>query len=190
MLDANTVQSTARSSYSIARTLSCCVAMIILLGLAGCSSSPSTRVPVVTAEASSAVPLPHPPNAQPPYQNVLNQLYIQHKEWLGVPYRFGGTTRKGIDCSAFVQRTFQERLQLPLPRTTRLQSTQGKQISRNELVPGDLVFFKTGRNRRHVGIYMGSGEFLHASSTHGVMRSKLNNSYWRRHYWQARRVIQ
>lgn len=109
-------------------------------------------------------------------------LYQQHNEWHGTPYRIGGISRSGIDCSAFVQVTFRDLFGINLPRSTNQQLHTGRQISRAELRSGDLVFF---RNGRHVGIYLEDHKFLHASTTRGVMISSLKNTYWARNYWQA-----
>ncbi len=108
--------------------------------------------------------------------------------WKGTPYRLGGTTKKGIDCSAFVQVGYSSVYQMMLPRTTLELVKKGRKISRNNAKEGDLVFFRTGRNTRHVGIYLGNSEFLHASQSRGVMISRLDNPYWKRHFWQIRRM--
>ncbi|MDX1748871.1 MAG: NlpC/P60 family protein [Methylophaga sp.] len=109
-------------------------------------------------------------------------LYQQHNEWHGTPYRMGGISRSGIDCSAFVQITFRDLFGIDLPRSTDQQIRSGRKIPRAELRSGDLVFF---RNGRHVGIYLEDHKFLHASTTRGVMISSLKNTYWSRHFWQA-----
>ena len=85
------------------------------------------------------------------------------KTFLGAPYRLGGSTLKGIDCSAFVKKIY-EIFNTPLPRTAREQSQIGKKVDKEALEEGDLVFFKTRRsNNGHVGIYIGNNEFIHAS---------------------------
>ncbi len=107
------------------------------------------------------------------------------------PYRYGGLNKRGIDCSGLVYRIFKNQFNLSLPRTTAEQIKQGIAVSKKALKPGDLVFFKTGWRSRHVGIYLENGLFLHVSS--GVKKrvtlSKLDNIYWRRKYWTARRVL-
>ena len=108
--------------------------------------------------------------------------------WIGIPYRWGGTTRRGIDCSAFVQQYVRENLGIELPRTTAGQRYEGVPIEKDELVPGDLVFFRR-RGVRHVGVYLSGGEFIHASSSRGVTISELDSDYWTRYYWMARRII-
>ncbi len=75
-----------------------------------------------------------------------------------------------------------------LPRTTAEQSQLGKAVPRSMAKKGDLVFFRTGRSMRHVGIYMGNNEFLHASTSQGVVVSSLDTPYWQRAFWQIRRI--
>lgn len=115
----------------------------------------------------------------------INAYYMR---WQGTPYRLGGTGDRGLDCSAFVQNLYAEVYGERLARTTEAQSTQGYRIPPGELQPGDLVFFKTGWRARHVGVYVGNNEFVHASATLGVTRSNLSNEYWRDSFWQARRI--
>ena len=112
-----------------------------------------------------------------------------YKEWKGVKYKFGGNTKSGIDCSAFIQKAYKQSLDIKIPRTTLHQSKIGKTVKKSQLQYGDLVFFKTGRNSRHVGIYLENGEFMHASTSKGVTISKLNNIYFNKHYWKSKRII-
>jgi len=115
-------------------------------------------------------------------------LEAQHEDWKGVPYRYGGLSPRGVDCSGFVYLTFLSRLGMEVPRTTTELLKSGEKVRRDDIRVGDLVFFRTGPGNRHVGIYMGNGDFLHASSSQGVMTSSLSNPYWRQRYWQARRL--
>lgn len=121
---------------------------------------------------------------------VDKQLKAQLNQWRGAPYRNGGLEPSGVDCSGFVFRTFRDRFDVVLPRTTLAQTGIGNKVSRDELLPGDLVFFKTGSgaNGLHVGIYDKNDQFIHASTSKGVTRSSLDNVYWRKYYWQARRI--
>lgn len=132
-----------------------------------------------------------PPNARlsDPIM-VIAELHDQLAQWYGTPYRYGGLDRRGIDCSGFVYLTFRDRFGLQLPRTTQAQTSQGTRVDRDALLPGDLVFFKTGSGSDglHVGIYDKDDQFIHASTSRGVMRSSLDNVYWKRAYWQARRI--
>ncbi len=129
------------------------------------------------------------PNLDLSWAEVMNRLQSQYSQWRGVPYRHGGQSRKGIDCSAFVQLTFKQQFGLNLPRTTQKLSAHGRQIINTGLRPGDLIMFKTGWRDRHVGIYLEKYRFLHASTTEGVTISKMTEPYWYGRYWQARRVF-
>lgn len=116
------------------------------------------------------------------------ELLAQYSEWQGTPHKWGGMSKRGIDCSGLVKLTFEQRFSVSLPRTTASQVEVGKSIKRSQLRTGDLVFFKTGVNVRHVGIMVDEAQFFHASSSRGVIISRLDNPYWKSHYWQSRRV--
>ncbi|MGO4742697.1 bifunctional murein DD-endopeptidase/murein LD-carboxypeptidase [Serratia quinivorans] len=121
--------------------------------------------------------------------DVKSKIMDQYADWKGVRYRLGGETKRGIDCSAFVQRTFREQFGMDLPRSTYEQEDMGKKILRTKLRPGDLVLFRAGSTGRHVGIYLGNDQFVHASTSSGVMISKLSDNYWNKRYREARRVL-
>lgn len=165
-----------------------------MLLLGGCASLPEPDSPGAGEGFHHTAPPAPPPSlrddeplqSQPPL--ILDSLRDQAEQWRGVPYRYGGLSESGVDCSGFVYLTFQSRLGLELPRTTDELARRGERVGRGDLRPGDLVFFKTGFRDRHVGIYMGGGRFLHASTSRGVITSSLNNQYWRKHYWKARRL--
>jgi len=120
--------------------------------------------------------------------DIKTSLLLHYQEWKHTKYKYGGTTRKGIDCSAFVQKTFKSRFNIKIPRTTLLQVKKGKTIAKKDLKAGDLVFFKTGRNQRHVGIYLSKGNFMHASTKKGVTISSINSPYYSSHFWIAKRI--
>ncbi len=117
-------------------------------------------------------------------------LLQQYDRWQGTPYRLGGETRSGVDCSAFVQQTFSDRFGVMLPRSTDQQMREGFEVSRSSMQVGDLVFFRIGYTGRHVGVYLGGNEFMHASVSNGVTISSLDAAYWRKYFWQVRRVVQ
>ncbi|WP_386692945.1 MULTISPECIES: NlpC/P60 family protein [unclassified Lonepinella] len=113
-------------------------------------------------------------------------LALVYNQWAGTRYRMGGTSSRGIDCSAFMQETFATAFGMSLPRSTSEQQRLGQRIQKSELKQGDLVFF---RKNRHVGVYMGNGQFMHSSSSQGVTISSLSEAYWARTYTQSRRVL-
>lgn len=166
--------------------------VILLLGagmIAGCSSVPknSTDQEVSYNSHQSGFATPRGILENDPYF-VRNRLYSQYQEWRGTRYRLGGTDHTGIDCSALVRAIFKEGFGYTLPRTALSQAEFGEKISRNELMPGDLVFFKTGYRSWHVGIYLEDKKFMHASSSKGVTISSLNNVYWKSKYWKSVRI--
>ncbi|WP_417581712.1 NlpC/P60 family protein [Nitrincola sp.] len=152
--------------------------LTLLLLLTGCFSA-GRQV------SQPLVPAPTMAGLQGDVRLVLEQ---QYQAWVGTPYRLGGADKRGVDCSALVQSIFTEAFDVQLPRTTSEQVATGDVVARQALQPLDLVFFHTGRTQ-HVGIYLGQGEFLHASTSRGVMISKLDNPYWKRNFWTARRPV-
>ncbi|SET42181.1 C40 family peptidase [Thorsellia anophelis] len=122
---------------------------------------------------------------------IAKALSNHLNEWKGTPYRYGGTTKKGIDCSAFVQIAFRDVFRKNLPRSTTDQSKLGKKINPKEHRAGDLIFFRTDGSKsvNHVGIYAENNTFIHASTSKGVTRSNLSNEYWKKNYLYSRRVL-
>ncbi|MFY9719969.1 MAG: C40 family peptidase, partial [Candidatus Cybelea sp.] len=118
---------------------------------------------------------------------MARELTSSALRFLGVPYVFGGTSTSGFDCSGFVQHVF-AMLGIGLPRTADAQYDVGHPAVGGPK-PGDLVFFDTYGGVSHVGIYLGAGKFVHASSSHGVMVSHLSDSYWAARYVGAKRLI-
>jgi cell wall-associated NlpC family hydrolase len=112
------------------------------------------------------------------------------KKYIGVPYLWAGSTPKGFDCSGFVQYVFKAH-DISLNRTCATQYQHGTFVSKNNLKPGDLVFFQNTYKAgiSHVGIYIGDGKFIHASSSKGVVISNLSSSYYVSHYYGARRIL-
>ncbi|NQV53536.1 MAG: C40 family peptidase [Flavobacteriales bacterium] len=101
------------------------------------------------------------------------------KEWEGVPYRYGGTSKAGVDCSGFVGALYRQVYQKELPRTTAALASSSKPVGKSALEEGDLVFFDMqGKKKSHVGVYLNAGSFVHASTSKGVIVSDLNNPYY------------
>ena len=152
--------------------------LIIIMITAGCSHQYTANKKQFSSHSTAKHNVPR-----------LKDLYQHYRSWKGTPYRYGGSTKRGIDCSSFIFDTYQSLFKISLPRSTKNQVKQGNRIYINQLEPGDLVFFKTGWNVRHVGIYLEQGKFMHVSSTKGVIISNLNSGYWKENYWQARRLL-
>ncbi|WP_051141237.1 C40 family peptidase [Salisaeta longa] len=147
------------------------IGIAAMLLLAGCSSS---RPATYTSSAAGA-------------STAERSLRRAAAEWAGVPHRWGGESKRGVDCSGLTLRLYERVYGLQLPRTTEQQASVGQRV--NRLQTGDLVFFKTGAKSRHVGVYISNGEFVHASSSSGVRISRLSNPYWQEHYWMSRRIV-
>jgi len=123
--------------------------------------------------------------------NASRSLLAEAQTWLGTKYKYGGHSKSGTDCSGMVMEVFLSSAGIKLPRSSREQHNYCRKVSRDELVPGDLVFFannlRTGRIG-HVGLYVGDGQMIHASTSRGVIVSRLSEDYWHRHYAASGRV--
>lgn len=129
------------------------------------------------------------------FSKKIDDILAEAETYLGTPYRYGGMTRKGIDCSAFVLSVFGAVTGMTLPRVAASQAQEGEKIDKEELQKGDLVFFSQGRGRiSHVGIVEsitpeGTVKFIHAATSRGVMISSLEDSYWGPKFRFAKRVL-
>lgn len=166
--------------------------LIIFLLLSGCSRrlepikhSPQQKHSPSKSPAASA----QDPSTSTQTSFRLKRLYAQYNKWRGTSYQYGGLSLAGVDCSGFVHQTYKSIFKINLPRSTKDQVKKGKRVYLNQLHAGDLVFFKTGWNVRHVGIYLEKGRFVHASSSKGVIISTLYKGYWKKNYTQARRLL-
>jgi len=160
----------------------------------GTSNQPKDKVDT----SSKTKPANEPSDEEdtpPPAMNVSGKKETQaslmqaYRDWEGTPYKLGGASKKGVDCSRFVNIVFGEYFGVDVPTNTKTQLNAGDHIRRGMIGTGDLIFFRTGRKTLHVGIAVNEGEFLHASTSNGVMISKLGNSYWRNRFLEARRIF-
>lgn len=122
-------------------------------------------------------------------RKIKQRLKRHFRKWEGTPYRYGGNSWKGIDCSGFVTMTYRKLFQQRLPRSTKGMLKQSVKIRKRHLRPGDLVFFREGRRNWHVGIYLDNNRFMHASSNKGVTISSMSAPYWKRHFHSARQML-
>ncbi len=162
------------------------------IGIAACHSSKKTvrgnsSVPVRKVdykEMKSDVESRHYDTPQ------IGALVAEAARWLGVPYKYAGNDKKGIDCSGLTSQVFLKTLNVKMPRSSREQQQWCINIRKENLQPGDLVFFATGSDRNrvsHVGIYIGSGDIIHASSSRGVIISNLTEAYYLKRYHSSGR---
>ena len=118
----------------------------------------------------------------------VNKIINTGKQYIGTPYRWGGTTPGGFDCSGFVNYTIKKATGKTVPRTSSALYQKGTKIAKSKLKKGDLVFFNTsGKGVSHVAIYMGNNKMIHAASK-GVKVDSLSNSYWKNRYVGAKRI--
>ena len=124
--------------------------------------------------------------AQTENKNLLQSV----TDWLGTPYSYGASSRRGTDCSGFVSRVFQQVYGITLQRSSRSMFTKVQRVAKTAMQPGDLVFFRHGRRGAiyHVGIYLQNGKFAHSACNGGVMVSALSQAYYARNFYAAGRM--
>jgi cell wall-associated NlpC family hydrolase len=162
--------------------------MLLLATLSGaCAARGGTPVPRPFPGAS--LPPSVEPAPEPPAPASVPALVTTALQFRGIPYRNGGSDPSGFDCSGFIQYVF-GRFGTLLPREVREQYQVGRSVDLDEVESGDLLFFETvGRGASHVGLVIGSGEFVHAPSSRGVVRvERYDADYWARRFVGARRV--
>lgn len=166
------------------------IALLIAAAVSGCGSSRnSTR-------ASHRPTVSRPGAAEPPQRVVVKNdmpgptrlLLSEAGSWLGTRYRYGGNDRDGVDCSGLVAQVYGRALNIKLPRTSAQQSDFCSPVSRDLIAPGDLVFFSSGGRIGHVGIYLGDGNMIHASTSRGVVVTPLSSPYFADRFCGAGRV--
>ncbi|WP_455585799.1 C40 family peptidase [Bacteroides sp.] len=120
-----------------------------------------------------------------------HKLYLEAAEWIGVPYRAGGDSKRGVDCSGLTSHIYRKVYHTKLSRSTDEQRKESNKVAKRNLREGDLVFFtssRSGRKVAHVGIYLKDGKFIHASTSRGVIVSHLNEPYYTKHWISGGRV--
>lgn len=118
------------------------------------------------------------------------KLYQFVYDWIGTPYRLGGDTKRGIDCSGFAYQLYNKVFNTIIGSNSRNIFSMVNPVNKDDLKEGDLVFFKIkSRSITHMGVYMGNNKFAHASSSKGVMISDLDEDYWRRYYYKGGRLL-
>lgn len=155
--------------------------ILIALTLSGCASNQNLRSTDGTTWQPSREPATAGESAK------ADRLWQVFERYEGTPYRYGGTSASGFDCSGFIATAFDEALGRQLPRTTSQMLSTGRVVEKEELRAGDLVFFRIKGKDQHAGIYMGGNSFIHSSTSIGVTHSSLNGYYWRDRFSQARR---
>lgn len=145
-------------------------------------------VPDSAAQAVQTPPASAPTATSSEAAPTESLLRAEVERWRGTPHVYGGESRDGLDCSAFVRNVYDTVFGVSLPRTTSEQAEAGRPVE-NGLQAGDLVFFRPAAKTRHVGIYLSRGEFAHVSSSDGVTVSRIAEPYWRDAYWTSRRIL-
>lgn len=153
--------------------------------LAACSGNSARHTPRPQASTHSPAKI----TIAADQHQAASELMLHSMSLIGTPYRFGGSSRtEGFDCSGMVQYVYKTALDVNLPRTARDIAAAGRSIGKTQLRIGDLVFFNTGGHPfSHVGLYIGGGEFIHAPSSRGVIRTnRLDEKYYAQRFTGAR----
>lgn len=176
------------SLRSYVKILALAVAVCTGLSLGSCSSSKSTSK---TATHRPSKPASVKDIDIASMTKAEKSLVNEATAWLGTPYKYGGNTRKGVDCSGFVYHVFRNSLDISLPRNSGKQHDYCRKISKKDLSTGDLVFFATTKGSKkvsHVGLYVGDGKMIHASTSRGVVCQNLSDDYYTRTFVGAGRI--
>ena len=158
----------------------------------GCTHSISPRPHFDRDAGAYLAPFPNKKKVAAKLEKIkpaANQLEKIAMSYIGVPYRYGGTSAKGMDCSGYIYRVYLRTYGLRLPHSSSALYHLGKIVSKSDLKSGDLVFFGNKWKISHSGIYLRNGIFLHASSSKGISKASLESRYFRTRYRGARRIV-
>ena len=159
--------------------------LLTVLIIVGCTSYPRY------GKYTPVTPRENVPTREVYSTNDYIRLGMIMRKYLGKPYKGKSRYEEGLDCSKFSSSVFGEFSNMELPRTVAAQYKQGVEVPRSRLMFGDLVFFRTDRKKvSHVGILSGHNEFIHASTSHGVIITSMRDIYWSERYVGARRILQ
>lgn len=162
--------------------------LFILMGLAAVLSSCRTSAPRLDyqALARASILLGVDINLEDNHK-----LYLEAADWIGAPYRGGGDSKKGTDCSGLVYQIYKKVYRIQVPRNSEELKDKSYKVAKRNLKEGDLVFFSSSRSRKkvaHVGIYLKNGRFIHSSTSRGVIVSRLGEDYYSRHWISGGRM--
>lgn len=161
--------------------------VVIMLFLSACG----TRHSSTTSRGKYSTSRPEHVKMTASMAQPTRLLLSEADSWIGTAYRYGGEDKRGVDCSGLVMNVYNRALGIKLPRNSAKQQEFCTGVSRNELSPGDLVFFSNNSGRiNHVGMYIGAGNMIHASSSRGVIISSLSEKYFMDRFHSAGRVDQ
>lgn len=159
------------------------ILVLLVLAVASCRSRKPSAVSVQTED-----PIPTAMQCGDPAARVIAEA----RRWLGVPYRYGGNDRDGLDCSGLTTIAYRDGAGIELPRNSSAQAAYATPVERKDLRPGDLVFFSSsqgGDRINHVAIYLSGDSIIHATTSRGVVITPLSAPYWDKHYMCAGTVF-
>ncbi|MDE5750329.1 MAG: C40 family peptidase [Duncaniella sp.] len=160
----------------------------VLSVLVGCKSSRHATTHARWEQKAPHKETKKPKLPKPDRDKPDGKLIAEAESWLGVPYKYGGNDRSGVDCSGLVLQVYLRALEIPLPRNSKAQWEYCKLTKLSEIRPGDLLFFATGKDKKrvsHVGIYVGDNQMIHSSTRQGVVVADITSSYFEQTFIDA-----